>query len=90
LLCQPRVLLLDEPTRGIDVGAKAQIHVLIRQAAAEGLGVAVVSSELDELFELCARVLVLSAGQVVAELGRPEYSRERVLAAAMGDGRCCA
>jgi len=84
LLSEPRVLLLDEPTRGIDVGAKSQIHALIRQAAAEGLGAVVVSSELDELFELCDRVLVLSAGKVVAEFGRPEYSRERVLAAAMG------
>jgi ABC-type sugar transport system ATPase subunit len=87
LLCEPRVLLLDEPTRGIDVRAKAQIHALIRQAAADGLGAVVVSSELDELFELSDRILVLSAGKAVAELERPEYSRERVLAAAMGDAR---
>jgi ribose transport system ATP-binding protein len=87
LLCEPRVLLLDEPTRGIDVGAKAQIHALIRQVAADGLGAVVVSSELDELFILADRVLVLSAGKTVAQFERTEYSRERVLAAAMGDGR---
>jgi ABC-type sugar transport system ATPase subunit len=84
LLCEPRVLLLDEPTRGIDVSAKAQVHALIRQAATEGLGVVLVTSELDELLELSDRVLVLSAGRVAAELERREYSRERVLAAAMG------
>ena len=90
LLCEPRVLLLDEPTRGIDVGAKTQVHALIRQAVEEGLGAVVVSSELDELFELSDRVLVLSEGRVAVELERREYSRERVLAAAMGDGRRCA
>ncbi len=79
--------MLDEPTRGIDVGAKAQIHSLIRQAAADGLGAVIVSSEIDELFELADRVLVLSRGKSVAGLERTEYSRERVLAAAMGDTR---
>jgi ABC-type sugar transport system ATPase subunit len=84
LLAAPRVLLLDEPTRGIDVGAKADVARLVRELSAAGVAIVVVSSELEELIALADRVLVLARGRVVDELERPELSRERVLASAMG------
>ena len=68
-LCNaPRLLLLDEPTRGIDVGAKAEIQALVRELAAEGLGVLMVSSELEEIVEGADRVYVMRDGRTVAEL----------------------
>ncbi len=81
LLRAPRVLLLDEPTRGIDVGAKAEIYELIARLAADGLGVVLVSSDLPELLGLSHRLLVLAAGRVTAELGADAEPRE-VMAAA--------
>jgi ribose transport system ATP-binding protein len=68
LLHRCRVLLLDEPTRGVDVGAKAEIYKLIAELAESGLGVVVVSSELDELLGMCTRILVMRDGAVVAEM----------------------
>ena len=66
LVRAPKVLLLDEPTRGVDVAAKADIHQHLRDAAAQGLGLLVSSSENDELLALCDRILVLYRGRVVA------------------------
>jgi ribose transport system ATP-binding protein len=68
LLRQCRILLLDEPTRGVDVGTKAEIYRIIAGLAAEGLGVLVVSSEVDELLGMCTRILVMREGELVAEL----------------------
>ena len=65
---QPKLLLLDEPTRGVDVGAKQEIYSLIRQASQEGTAVLMVSSELGELIGLCDRILVLRDGQIHHEL----------------------
>jgi ribose transport system ATP-binding protein len=65
---EPTVLLLDEPTQGVDVGAKAELHREILRAAREGAGIAISSSDTDELAALCHRVLVLSEGRVVAYL----------------------
>lgn len=79
---KPRVLLLDEPTRGIDVGAKAEIHALIRRLAAEGMGVIVASSDLPELLALCHRLLVLADGRVRSGLERDHFSQEAVMHAA--------
>ncbi|MBK7584798.1 MAG: sugar ABC transporter ATP-binding protein [Myxococcales bacterium] len=84
LATEPRVLLLDDPTRGIDVAAKADVHRLIRELAAEGSGVLVVSSDFDELASLCDRVLVLFRGRIRASLTRAELSRAKLLALAMG------
>ncbi len=84
LLARPQLLLLDEPTRGIDVGAKADIYALIRELAGEGMTILLVASELEELLALSDRILVMSEGRIVAELLQDEFSRERVLRAALG------
>jgi ABC-type sugar transport system ATPase subunit len=83
LLAEPAVLLLDEPTRGVDVGAKAELYQLILDLADRGAGVLLISSELDELIGLCDRILVMSEGEVRGEFARPEFDRERLLAAAL-------
>jgi len=84
LLAAPSVLLLDEPTRGVDVGAKADIHALMRRLAADGASIVFATSELEELLALADRVLVLYKGRVVAEIPRAEATRERILHEAMG------
>ena len=76
---KPEILLLDEPTRGVDVGAKAEIYALIRSLAEKGLALLVVSSELPELMTLCDRILVMSQHRIVGELQRPEFSEETIL-----------
>jgi len=73
------VLLLDEPTRGVDVGAKAEIHALIGELAREGTAILLISSELPEVLDLSTRVLVLRGGRVIAELAREEAGQERVV-----------
>ncbi len=75
----PRVLLLDEPTRGLDVGAKREVHDLVRALAAEGKGIIVSSSEADEIAALCQRTLVLSQGRSRGELLRHELSEQNIL-----------
>jgi len=82
LLTRPKLLLLDEPTRGVDVGAKAEIYRLLNSLAEEGLGILVASSELPELLGVCDRILVLRAGVVVAEMTAAEATQERLLEAA--------
>jgi len=86
LLTEPRILLLDEPTRGIDIGAKTDIYALVRSWVAEGIAVLLITSELDELFLLCDRILVLHRGRIAAELAGDSATKERVLGAAMGHG----
>ena len=82
LLREPEVMLLDEPTRGIDVAAKFTIYRLIDDLAGRGKGVVVVSSEVEELMLLCDRIAVVSAGRIVETFKRGEWSREGLLAAA--------
>jgi ribose transport system ATP-binding protein len=84
LLEDSDVLLVDEPTRGIDVGARSEVHRLLLDLAARGKAVVVASSELDELFALCDRILVLCAGRIAAELARGHWSADAVLRAALG------
>ena len=81
----PRVILLDEPTRGVDVGAKAEIHRLVRALAAEGAAVLVISSELPELLAVCDRILVMARGRLAGELAAAEASEERLLALAFAE-----
>jgi ribose transport system ATP-binding protein len=83
LRTQPRLLLLEEPTQGVDVGAKAVIHQLIATAASEGTAVVVASSEAKELAQLCDRVLVLADGATVAELQGDELTEFRILQASV-------
>ncbi len=80
----PRVLMLDEPTRGVDVGAKAEIYAILRSLAAEGVALLIVSSEMPELITLSDRILVMSNHQIAGELTRPEFSEERILKLAYG------
>ena len=82
---RPKVLILDEPTRGVDVGAKAEIYRLIAELAAEGIALSVISSEMPELLGLADRILVMAGGRVVAEMPREEASEEHILSLAMAD-----
>ncbi|MBP2473381.1 ribose transport system ATP-binding protein [Crossiella equi] len=79
LLADPGVLIVDEPTRGVDVGARYEIHRLLLELAEGGKGLLVVSSDLPELLGICDRVLVFSRGRVAGELTRAEFDAERVL-----------
>jgi len=82
LLARPRVLLLDDPTRGIDVGAKAEIYRLMDELCRQGLAILVTSSELPELLTVSDRILVLCEGRLTAEFSRAEASEERIMEAA--------
>jgi ribose transport system ATP-binding protein len=84
LLTGPRVLLLDEPTRGIDVGAKRDIYALLDELTAAGLAIVLITSELPELLALADRIVVLHRGRVAAELPRTHATPERVMQAAVG------
>ncbi|MGH7524517.1 MAG: ATP-binding cassette domain-containing protein [Gemmatimonadales bacterium] len=84
LFASPTVLLLDEPTRGVDLAAKAEIYAELRALAAQGFGVVLCSSEMSEVLTQCHRILVFRAGQVTAAFDRDEATEERVLAAATG------
>jgi ABC-type sugar transport system ATPase subunit len=81
LQSKPKALILDEPTRGVDVGARGEIHRLIRGLAQAGAAVMVVSSEPDELPDLCDRVLVMAEGRIVAELSGAALNRQGIVAA---------
>ncbi|MEU6349166.1 sugar ABC transporter ATP-binding protein [Streptomyces sp. NPDC047072] len=81
---RPRLLLLDEPTRGVDVGAKAEIYQLIDRAAQEGMGVVVASSELEELLWICHRIAVMNHGRVATVIDRADATKERIMTAAAG------
>jgi ABC-type sugar transport system ATPase subunit len=82
LLTDPSVLILDEPTRGIDVGAKYEIYRIINRLAEEGTGILYISSELEELMGMCDRILVMSNGRLKAEFHRGDYNHEAILQAA--------
>ena len=84
LLTKPSVLILDEPTRGIDVGAKAEVHTMIGELAAEGIGIILISSELPEVLAMSDRVLVMREGRQMAIFDREEATQESVMTAAMG------
>ena len=83
LLCRPAVLILDEPTRGIDVGAKREVYALISQLARQGLAILMVSSELPEILSLSDRILVMRQGALSAELDPRQTSAEEILRWAM-------
>jgi ABC-type sugar transport system ATPase subunit len=82
LLAQPKVLLLDDPTRGVDVGAKAELYRLVDELCRQGLGILLTSSELPELLSLCDRILVLCEGRQTGEFARGDASEQRIMEAA--------
>ncbi len=86
LFSDPDVLILDEPTRGIDVGAKYEIYTIINQLAADGKGVLMISSEMPELLGNCDRIYVMNEGRIVAELPKGEASQESIMRAIMRSG----
>jgi ABC-type sugar transport system ATPase subunit len=79
LAASSRILILDEPTRGVDVGAKAEIHALIRDLASRGNAVLLISSELPEVLSLSHRILVMRQGQFVSEVPHAEATQEKLL-----------
>lgn len=85
LASEPRVLIMDEPTRGIDVGAKAEVHALMSQLARAGVGIIMISSELPEILGMSDRVLVMSEGRVAVILDREEATQEIIMAYASGE-----
>lgn len=85
LATKPRVLILDEPTRGVDVAAKAEIHRRIRQLATEGMATLVISSELPELLQVCDRILVMREGRVAGEIDGCKATEQKILALALPD-----
>ena len=87
LLTRPEILLLDDPTRGIDVGAKAEIYEMMNRFAEQGMGIIMVSSELPEVLAMSDRILVLSQGRITGEFTRNEATEQRIMAAATGAGK---
>jgi ABC-type sugar transport system ATPase subunit len=87
LQTKPRVLLLDDPTRGVDVGAKAELYRLIDGLVREGIGVIMTSSELPELLTVCDRILVLSEGRLTAAFSRDEATEQKIMEAATAGAR---
>ena len=79
LAVKPNVIFLDEPTRGVDVGAKSEIHGILRNLASDGVGILVISSELPELLGLCDRVIVLAEGRISGELSSKDMSEEAII-----------
>jgi rhamnose transport system ATP-binding protein len=86
LLTDPSVLILDEPTRGIDIGVKAEFYDMIGELAANGRAILLISSELPELLALCDRVLVMSEGRLIADIPRAEATQESIMRAAVPRG----
>ena len=87
LLTDSDIFIFDEPTRGIDVGAKAEIYALMRDLAGRGAAILMISSELPELLRMSDRVLVMREGALVGEMPRAEASEERIVAHASGGGQ---
>jgi rhamnose transport system ATP-binding protein len=86
LSTRPKVLIVDEPTRGIDVGTKAEVHRLLSRLAADGVAILMVSSELPEVLAMADRVLVMHEGRLVEEIPRERADEESVMFAATGRG----
>ena len=84
LLNNPQVLLLDEPTRGIDVGAKKEIYSLLRELSKAGVGIVLVSSEIPEVMHVSDRILVMKNGKIAAEFKRAQATEELILKNAIG------
>ena len=86
LATKPRILILDEPTRGVDIGSKVEVHRIMNELAASGLGILMISSDLPEVLAMSDRIVVLHEGRVAAEILRADATEERVMFAATGQG----
>src|SRR5207302_1468607 len=84
LVTKPRVLILDEPTQGIDVGAKSEIHALMTELAAQGVAILMISAELPEVLGMSDRIVVMRSGKIVGTLDRKAATQEKILALALG------
>ena len=84
LALHPKILIMDEPTRGIDIGAKAEVHGLMHQLAADGVAILMISSELPEIIHMSDRILVMRQGRIAGELARADATQEAVMALATG------
>jgi len=87
LFAKPELLILDEPTRGIDVGAKYEIYTIINDLADAGKGVLIISSEMPELLGMCDRIYVMNEGALIGEFGAAEASQEKIMHAIVKSGR---
>ena len=85
LCCGPKLIIMDEPTRGIDVGTQAEIYHLMRELADQGTGIIMISSELPEIIGMSDRILVMCRGRIAGELSRAEATEERILTLAVGE-----
>ena len=85
LASEPKLIILDEPTRGIDVGTKKEIYTLINRLADEGMGVIVISSEMDEMIGLSDRMIILAEGEITGRLEKEEFNKQRILEYASGN-----
>ncbi len=86
LMSRPRIFIMDEPTRGVDVGAKYEIYSITNELAANGGGIIFISSELDELIGMCDRIVVLGRGEICGEFCAPDYDKHAILRAAFREG----
>lgn len=86
LATNPKILIVDEPTRGVDVGAKADIYAIIDGLAAKGITIIMVSSDLNEIMNMCDRVIVMKNGRITGEVSREELSQERIMQYATDEG----
>ena len=84
LLTKPKVLILDEPTRGVDVGAKKEIYELINEFKSQGMGIILISSEIPEILGICDRVMVMHEGEVSGFLNRKDADQEKIMRLAVG------
>ncbi len=87
LMRRPKVFILDEPTRGVDIGAKAEIYKIINTLVEGGCAILMISSEMEELIGMCDRIIVMGNGEITGSFDRPNFDQERILAAAMRRGR---
>jgi ribose transport system ATP-binding protein len=78
------MFVMDEPTRGVDVGSKYEIYTIINNMAKNGATVLFISSEMEELMGLCDRIMVMSKGKIVAEMPKSEYNQEKIISYAIG------
>ena len=85
LMIEPEFIILDEPTRGVDVGAKEEIYHQINHMALQGTGVLFISSEMEELIGVCDRILIMHKGQLTGELKRNEFTQDTLLKYAIGE-----